>query len=389
MSNMMINTTVESSSSPRDEKLASVEIGTLSVILVLAVTSNLTMLIAIWRQRRNRPLSRMYFFMMHLSLADLLVAIFNILPQLAWDITYRFQGGDVLCRFVKYTQVMTLYLSTYILMFMAIDRYRAVCCRNLHWNSLKVAKCFVCASWVMSILFAIPQAIIFHEEEISVGVTDCWVEFVEPWGAKAYVTWFVVSIFGVPLLVIGVCYGVICRQIWIYSQSALPSLQPPTSSGLPAHALISDTGSTLSIMRRWFLRASLRWQKSRSSGNDTSKNNSAIANTSQLSETIPMRSLAPQQASNPLSVETKVSRSLPPLPPSSPQCCQQMPLRRSNSNQNRITKAKMKTIKLTLAVVLCFVACWAPFCITQLIMVYSPPTNRKCPFSKRFTTGTF
>ena len=100
-------------------------------------------------------------------------------------------------------------------------------------------------------------------------------------------------------------------------------------------------------MRRWFLRASLRWQKSRSSGNDTSKNNSAIANPSQLSETIPMRSLAPQQASNPLSVETKVSRSLPPLP-SSPQCCQQMPLRRSNSNQNRITKAKMKTIKLTL-----------------------------------------
>ena len=266
MSNMMINTTVESSSSPRDEKLASVEIGTLSVILVLAVTSNLTMLIAIRRQRRNRPLSRMYFFMMHLSLADLLVAIFNILPQLAWDITYRFQGGDVLCRFVKYTQVMTLYLSTYILMFMAIDRYRAVCCRNLHWNSLKVAKCFVCASWVMSILFAIPQAIIFHEEEISVGVTDCWVEFVEPWGAKAYVTWFVVSIFGAPLLVIGVCYGVICRQIWIYSQSALPSLQPPTSSGSPAQALISDTGSTLSIMRRWFLRASLRWQKSRSSG---------------------------------------------------------------------------------------------------------------------------
>jgi hypothetical protein len=220
----------------------------------------------------------------------------------------------------------------------------------------------------MSILFAIPQAIIFHEEEISVGVTDCWVEFVDPWGAKAYVTWFVISIFGAPLLVIGVCYGVICRQIWIYSQSALPSLQPPTSSALPAHASISETGSTLSVMRRWFLRASLRWQKSRSSNNGT-KNNSAIANTSQLSDTIPMRSLAPQQASNPLSVDTKVIRSLPPVPPSSSQCCQQMPLRRSNSNQNRITKAKMKTIKLTLAVVLCFVACWAPFCITQLINI--------------------
>ncbi len=27
------------------------------------------------------------------------------LPQLVWDITYRFQAGDVLCRLVKYLQV--------------------------------------------------------------------------------------------------------------------------------------------------------------------------------------------------------------------------------------------------------------------------------------------
>ncbi|XP_032788666.2 oxytocin receptor isoform X1 [Daphnia magna] len=367
------NVTTELASSSRDEKLASIEIGTLSFILLLAVTSNLTMLIAIWRQRRNRPLSRMYFFMMHLSLADLLVALFNILPQLAWDITYRFHGGDVLCRFVKYTQIMTLYLSTYILMFMAVDRYRAVCCRNLHWNSLKVAKCFVAASWVMSMLFAIPQAVIFHEEEISVGVTDCWVQFAEPWGAKAYVTWFVVSIFGAPLLVVAVCYGVICRQIWIYSQSAQPSLLPSDNSAIPSHSSITETGSTLSVMRRWFLRAGMRWQKSRNSSNAI-KNNSATA--SQLSDTIPMRSLATQQASNPLSTENKISPMLPQPPPAAPQRCQQMSLRRSNSNQNRITKAKMKTIKLTLAVVLCFVACWAPFCITQLIMVYCPPTSQ-------------
>lgn len=363
-------TAVELASPARDEKLASIEIGTLSIILVLAVTSNLAMLIVIWRQRRNRPLSRMYFFMMHLSLADLLVAIFNILPQLAWDITYRFHGGDILCRFVKYTQVMTLYLSTYILMFMAVDRYRAVCCRNLHWNSLKMAKCFVAASWIMSLLFSIPQAVIFHEEEIAEGVTDCWVQFVEPWGAKAYVTWFVISIFGAPLLVIGVCYGVICRQIWIYSQSAQPS-PPQTSNAVPIHSSISETGTTtMSVVRRWFIRASIRWQKSRSSINAT-KNNSPTPtpNASQLSDAIPLRSLATQDCQQPTTTNKVVSK---------PQCCQQIPLRRSNSN--RITKAKMKTIKLTLAVVLCFVACWAPFCITQLIMVYCPPTSRKCSF---------
>ena len=103
--NLFLNETVGQVVPTRDERLAVIEVSTLSAILLLAVTSNLTMLIALIRQRTNRPLSRMYFFMMHLSLADLLVSIFNILPQLAWDITFRFYGGDVLCRFVKYAQV--------------------------------------------------------------------------------------------------------------------------------------------------------------------------------------------------------------------------------------------------------------------------------------------
>ena len=110
------NGTASGVDSQRDEHLAMIEISTLSVILILAVVSNLFMLVAIWRNRRKRPLSRMYFFMLHLSLADFLVALFNILPQLAWEITFRFQGGDLLCRFVKYGQILTLYLSTYILM---------------------------------------------------------------------------------------------------------------------------------------------------------------------------------------------------------------------------------------------------------------------------------
>ncbi len=108
ISTLFLNETSGQVVPTRDERLAVIEVSTLSAILLLAVTSNLTMLIALIRQRTNRPLSRMYFFMMHLSLADLLVSIFNILPQLAWDITFRFYGGDVLCRFVKYAQVRNM-----------------------------------------------------------------------------------------------------------------------------------------------------------------------------------------------------------------------------------------------------------------------------------------
>ncbi|KAG8007745.1 Isotocin receptor [Nibea albiflora] len=50
----------------------------------------------------------MYYFMKHLSIADLVVAIFQVLPQLIWDITFRFYGPDLLCRLVKYLQVVDM-----------------------------------------------------------------------------------------------------------------------------------------------------------------------------------------------------------------------------------------------------------------------------------------
>ena len=53
--------------------------------------------------------TRMYFFIFHLSLADLVVAFFNIFPQMVWDITWRFQGNDLGCKVVKFLQVFALY----------------------------------------------------------------------------------------------------------------------------------------------------------------------------------------------------------------------------------------------------------------------------------------
>ncbi len=70
----------------------------------------------------RKKLSRMNMMIVHLSLADLFVAFCNVLPQLIWDITYRFYGGDFLCRFVKFVQVVAMYASSYVLVTTAIDR---------------------------------------------------------------------------------------------------------------------------------------------------------------------------------------------------------------------------------------------------------------------------
>ena len=87
----------------RDESLARVEVLLQILIFILAVLGNSMVLISLLI--RKKKLTRMHLLMIHLSVADLFVAFGSVLPQIAWDVTFVFKGGDVLCRLVKYMQV--------------------------------------------------------------------------------------------------------------------------------------------------------------------------------------------------------------------------------------------------------------------------------------------
>lgn len=75
----------------RDEYLAKWEIALLTTILFVTVFGNSLVLFSIYlrRYRARKKVNRMYFFIMNLSIADLLTGLLDVLPQLAWDITFR------------------------------------------------------------------------------------------------------------------------------------------------------------------------------------------------------------------------------------------------------------------------------------------------------------
>ena len=50
----------------------------------------------------------------------------------------------------------------------------------------------------------------------------------DPWSAKIYVTWFVASVFIIPLLIIGVSYGAICVKVVNFN---LPSSESKKAGG--------------------------------------------------------------------------------------------------------------------------------------------------------------
>lgn len=291
----------------RDENLATVEIIVQAIIFGVTIIGNSCVLLAL--KLRTGKLTRMLFFVLHLSLADLQVALLQTLPQLAWDITFRFQGSNFLCKLVKFLQVYAMYLSTYVLVMTAVDRHQAICkpLSSYSWT-MKRAHLMVGIAYLLSVVLSVPQLIIFSmttwEKPGNVFVTDCWVNFPQLRGPKVYVTWYVFSIYVFPLAVISFCYGHICASIWRNIERKTSSIRVPvqreTSSGITSDFDSQD------------------------------ERHSSVQNQS-------------SDASNPRTHSTKV-----------------------------ITKAKLKTVKLTLVVVICYVLCWCPFFVSALYGVYHP-----------------
>lgn len=303
----------------RNETLARVEVTVLAVLLVMILVSNLLVLVALIRSSLLRPMSRTYFFMTHICTADLMVGLCNVLSQLAWDLTYYFQGPNWLCKTVKFLQVMPLYLSPLLLACLAFDRYRAISWRigSRLWSSLRM----VSMVWALSALLALPQAFLFSKKRMSNGEFNCWADFPEEWGIKAYVVYFVCAAFFGPMLVTVYCYTCITLKVWRYSRYRRGYVP----------------------LRTLFLRG-VCCLESEEIGSSRSSRAPGSSITSGSSSTVRVGRV-------PLMVH-----SFPNVP-------------------QPLSLAKMKTIKLTLVITFFFIVCHAPFCVTQLYRAFStaPP----------------
>ena len=199
-------------------EMAKIEIIVQAIILYFTIFGNAVVLIVFrWKLKR---LSRMQWFIVHLCIADIFVGFFNILPQLIWDITYRFQGPNFLCKMVKYFQLVAMYASTYVLVVTALDRYISICHPlTSHTWTKRRANAMVLVAWVLSLVFSIPQLILFTLMETfpGSGEYDCWETMSngEPWEIKAYATWIFLSIYFIPFLILSFAYSRICYVVFI------------------------------------------------------------------------------------------------------------------------------------------------------------------------------
>lgn len=192
---------------------ARIKAGVLGAIFVLATCGNVFLLYTLWKKRKRN--SRTQLFLFHLCLADLVVAFFQVLPQLSMEITHGFKGSDALCRIVKYLQVVGMFASTYMIVAMTIDRYHAVCKPMVSFFKGSFRRYVaIGAAWLISLVFSTPQLFIFSLQRIEENLYDCWASFIEPWGQRIYITWITLSVFLLPAIILLYCQLRICTGIY-------------------------------------------------------------------------------------------------------------------------------------------------------------------------------
>ncbi|XP_033728836.1 cardioacceleratory peptide receptor-like [Pecten maximus] len=174
-----------------------------SCIFAAIVIGNLVVLLAVWISRKKRR-SRMTFFIQQLAIADLLVGLFSVLPDLLLMVDEKWEGGEPVCKIVKYLQGVVTYGSTYMLVALSVDRWDAVA-RPIDGitNANFRCKVLTISAWSVAALFSLPM---FLFEDIQ---GQCMISYFEDWQWQLYIVLIAVAVFFIPTVIIVCCYGAI------------------------------------------------------------------------------------------------------------------------------------------------------------------------------------
>uniref|UniRef100_A0AC11AZJ6 Neuropeptide S receptor 1 n=1 Tax=Ovis aries TaxID=9940 RepID=A0AC11AZJ6_SHEEP len=189
---------------------------TLWVLFVFTIVGNAIVLFSTWRRKRK---SRMTFFVTQLAITDSFTGLVNILTDIIWRFTGDFMAPDLVCRVVRYLQVVLLYASTYVLVSLSIDRYHAIVYPMKFLQGEKQAKILIIIAWSLSFLFSIPTLIIFGKRKLSNGEVQCWALWPDDSYWTPYMTIVAFLVYFIPLTIISVIYAIVIKTIWVKSKA--------------------------------------------------------------------------------------------------------------------------------------------------------------------------
>ncbi|CAG05857.1 unnamed protein product, partial [Tetraodon nigroviridis] len=189
-----------------------------SLIFLVSVIGNLLIIVVLTVNKRMRTVTNT--FLLSLAVSDLMMAVFCMPFTLIPSILKDFIFGAAMCKTVSYFMGISVSISTFSLVAIAIERYSAICnpLKSRVWQTRSHAYRVIAATWVMAILIMIPYPIISHLDSFQRADNTTAHQCRHKWPiATAEQTWYILLLlvlFAIPGLVMIVAYGLISRELY-------------------------------------------------------------------------------------------------------------------------------------------------------------------------------
>lgn len=188
-----------------------------SAIVLLSVGGNLTVCFIVFRARRMRTV--MNFFIVSLAMSDLLMAILCIPFTFVANLILNYWPfGDLMCPIVTFLQSVTVFLSSFTLVAISMDRYIAIIYPLRQKMSKKQAFIVIAAIWIVSFLIPIPTVLYSWTHKyvnVSTAPQFCEEIFANPDDKRLYGIMVMLLQYFIPLVIIVFTYGRIIAVMWI------------------------------------------------------------------------------------------------------------------------------------------------------------------------------
>ncbi|XP_034463125.1 cholecystokinin receptor-like [Hippoglossus hippoglossus] len=188
------------------------------LIFLLSVFGNLLIIVVLMLNKRMRTVTNS--FLLSLAVSDLMMAIFCMPFTLIPNILEDFIFGASMCKTVTYFMGISVSISTFSLVAIAIERYSAICnpLKSRSWQTRSHAYRVIAATWVVSLLIMVPYPVFsnirtFPKANGTVGHM-CRLDWPSH---QAEQTWYVLllfTLFFVPGVVMIIAYGLISRELF-------------------------------------------------------------------------------------------------------------------------------------------------------------------------------
>uniref|UniRef100_A0A673B046 Gastrin/cholecystokinin type B receptor n=1 Tax=Sphaeramia orbicularis TaxID=375764 RepID=A0A673B046_9TELE len=189
-----------------------------SLIFFLSVFGNLLIIVVLTVNKRMRTVTNT--FLLSLAISDLMMTVFcmpfNLIPSILKDFIF----GAAMCKIVAYLMGISVSISTFSLVAIAIERYSAICnpLKSRVWQTRSHAYRVIAATWLLAFVIMTPYPVVSHLESYRRADNTTAHLCRHNWPhTTAEQTWYILLLlvlFAIPGVVMIVAYGLISRELY-------------------------------------------------------------------------------------------------------------------------------------------------------------------------------